>query len=477
MDLSCFTSITVDSRQVRPGSLFLAYPGEKSDGRDFVAAAISQGASGIMYEAADGWQPPPSSVQTHWWPMENLAAQAGMIAAQFFNYPSQFLDVIGVTGTNGKSSITHFVAQAFALHQQKCAVMGTLGNGFLPDLAKTTHTTLFGVPLQQTLAAYVTAQAQYVAMEVSSHALDQGRVNGVQFDTAVFSNLSRDHMDYHKNMQHYFASKAKLFALDKLNYAIINYDDAYAKKLLAQPSAAQQWLYSCDDFHASLPTIVATEIAQHQTGFAVKVQTPWGAGEFETDLLGRFNISNLLATLTVLCLHGINLFDALYYLSKIKPVAGRMQQFKTTQSPLTIVDYAHTPDALEKTLAAIKEHVLGKIICVFGCGGDRDKGKRPLMAQAAQKYADTIIVTNDNPRSENPQHIANEIVAGFSNGTEMAVILDRQQAIVNALQQATTEDVVLIAGKGHENYQIIGKETFPFDDAAVVKHYLQGLDI
>lgn len=469
---SQFSNITDDSRAVTANSIFLAYPGGHVDGRQFIEMAIQKGATCIIYEVQGAWQPPQiKGVEFHG--IDHLREKAGQIAAEFYGEPAKKLQMMGVTGTNGKTSIANFIAQGLAQYHKKCAILGTAGNGFLPNLQKSSHTTLNPVLLQKTLAEFVKQNAAYVAMEVSSHALDQGRVNGIEFETAIFTNLSRDHLDYHATMEAYFAAKSKLFHFPNLKYAVINYDDEYGEKLTQQKIDAQIFLYSAQNkIHSTLPTIAAEKITQTDRGFVAQVVSPWGRGKFESQLLGEFNISNVLAVLSSLCLSGVPFFDALFYISNLKPVAGRMQLLGGDDQPRVIVDYAHTPDALEKALLAMKAHARGQVICVFGCGGDRDRGKRPLMAQIAEKLAEQIILTNDNPRSENPEAIAAEIQKGFTDVNKVKIILDREKAIQTAVQTAGKNDMVLVAGKGHEDYQIIGTQTFPFDDAKMVQKAL-----
>lgn len=472
IDFSLFSSLSDDSRALLPNSIFLAYPGERVDGRQFIEAAIQKGAKCIIYETRDGWRPPQvTGLEFHG--VDNLREKAGQIAAEFYGWPAKSLQMVGVTGTNGKTSVANFVAQGMNQHHKKCAVLGTLGNGFLPHLQKSSHTTLNPILLQKMLAEFVEQAADSVAMEVSSHALDQGRVNGIEFETAIFTNLSRDHLDYHGTLAAYFAAKSKLFHFPNLKYAVINYDDEHGEQLLQQRLEAQIFLYSAQNkIHKNLPTIAAEKISLSDHGFVVQVVSPWGRGEFESRLLGEFNVSNVLAVLTSLCVSGVPFFDALFYVSNLKPVAGRMQLFGGLQKPRVIVDYAHTPDALEKALLAMKAHCRGDLICVFGCGGDRDSGKRPLMAQIAEQLADQIILTNDNPRSEDPAKIVSDIQQGFSLSKKIQIILDRESAIYSAVQNANNNDMVLVAGKGHEDYQIIGNQTLAFDDSLVVQKAL-----
>jgi UDP-N-acetylmuramoyl-L-alanyl-D-glutamate--2,6-diaminopimelate ligase len=470
-------SITQDSRCVAAGTLFLALPGLRVDGRDFISAAIASGAVAILYENSDAYQLPalssPQKIPIIGVP--HLDAHIGLVASRFYGSPSQQMTVIGVTGTNGKTSITQFIAQALTAAQRRCAVIGTLGKGFLPNLTTTGYTTPDAIGLQRDLAECLAHGADSVSMEVSSHSLSQHRVAGVEFDIAVFTNLTQDHLDYHGTMEAYGAAKARLFQFSSLKHAIYNVDDPFGRELLAQhPSSAQALAYSIDSqTTASCPLIVAEQITPTAQGFTMQIRTPWGTGSLHSPLLGRFNLSNLLAVLSVLGALDIPLSLCLSALESLTPVAGRMQAFGGGQGqPRVIVDYSHTPDALKQALMSLREHHPRKLWCVFGCGGDRDRGKRPQMGAIAAEYSDAVVLTNDNPRSELPEQIAADIQAGIPEQAVLHIELDRAAAIAYALKAAAPEDIVLIAGKGHETEQIIGKRILPFSDIETVKKLL-----
>jgi UDP-N-acetylmuramoyl-L-alanyl-D-glutamate--2,6-diaminopimelate ligase len=481
--------ITDDSRAVKPGYLFLAVPGLIADGRKFIDQAIHQGAVAILYDisaldadahldmdAHEAWQKnlsTPCSIPVI--PCQQLDKLRGIIAAKFYEDPSLKMKVIGVTGTNGKTSCTHFIAQALAFNQKCCAIAGTLGNGFLPQLQKSALTTPSALNLQAQLANFLAAGAEFTAMEVSSHSLDQDRVRGVHFDIAVLTQLSRDHLDYHGSIENYAAAKSKLFACPSLTAAVLNYDDMLGQRLIEQHKNHLNIVtYSMEGkAHSSLPSVIAKNIKIIALGFQLEVATPWGEGELSIPLLGKFNISNILAVLAVLGLLEIPFKTILTALSHLKPVVGRMQQFGGGSEPTVIVDYAHTPDALDKALLALKCHKPRELWCVFGCGGDRDPGKRSLMAQVVESYANHIIVTNDNPRHEKPEKIIADICQGFTDQQKIIIQLDRAEAIAYAISHAKAGDMILIAGKGHETVQIIGDQQLPFSDQEQVLRLLR----
>ncbi len=460
------TGLTTDSRQVQTGDVFFAYKGYQADGRDYIDKALAAGAAAIVYDNEQGWSPQQADKNIPFIAVKNLLSHLGDIAARFYEHPSQALLTVGITGTNGKTSCAKLIAEGLTKYHQRCAVLGTLGNGFLPDLKASTHTTLDPISLQAQLAEFVAQGAKAVAMEVSSHALVQERVNGVNFDIAVFTQLSRDHLDYHGDMQSYAQAKEKLFQQPGLRYGIINIDDALGEMLSEKYEKSLQVVtYSasgCQTKHGH--SIFATDIRPLDVGFEVAVKTPHGAGSFKTSLLGRFNISNLLASLGVLLAAEVPFKSALSILSTLGTVKGRMETFGGGNKPQVVVDYAHTPDALQKALQALREHCDGQLWCVFGCGGDRDQGKRPLMAAVAEQFADKMIITNDNPRTESPESIVQDMLSGLQTPQAAAVIYDRAFAIQEAVQSAAVNDIVLVAGKGHEAVQIIGNEQIPFDD-------------
>lgn len=470
--------MTNDSREVKPGSLFLAIPGYTFDGRDFIEAAIANGAAAILYQPAENrwFQTIDRSIPLI--PIADLAKKQGEIAAKFYHQPSADMKIIGVTGTNGKTSVTQFIAQALA-PEIKCALMGTLGVGCLPKLQRANLTTADAITLQKNLAKLRDQGVEAVAMEVSSHALAQHRVAGIQFDIAVFTQLSRDHLDFHGTMQRYAAAKAKLFAHTGLSHRIINYDDELGRKLLQEYAHATGLIGYSISPHANkledlVPTVAALQTQATAQGYIATVHTPWGQDELISPFLGRFNLSNLLAVLSVLGIFNVPLAVALSRLAHLEMVPGRLQCFGgASQQPLVIVDYAHTPDALNKVLNTLREHCRGQLWCVFGCGGDRDIGKRAKMGQVAEQSSDQVVITNDNPRHESPQKIVADICRGLTKPDQATIIFDRSQAIHFAVQSAAINDIVLIAGKGHEDYQILGDNIISFSDRAQVIEQLE----
>jgi UDP-N-acetylmuramoyl-L-alanyl-D-glutamate--2,6-diaminopimelate ligase len=470
------TKLTNDSRQVEEGTLFFATPGLHSDGRHFIEDALNKGAAAILYQLEDKDCQNEFRFEFRQCPiigLRHLFEKQGEIAARFYQNPSQDMTVIGVTGTNGKTSCTHFIAESLKHFKKNCAIMGTLGYGFLPQLQDQGFTTPLGISLQKQFLDLKNQGAEFIAMEVSSHALAQNRVGGTAFDIAVFTQLSRDHLDYHKDMRSYAAAKERLFYQPGLRIAILNLDDSLGLHLARTLDAVQVIGYSLKG-HPSLkiPQIYTQEITLLQQGFHVQVQTPWGTGSFETSLFGEFNLYNLLAVIGVLGSLNLPLHVILQNIAALQPVCGRMQQFGGAGLPSVLVDYAHTPDALEKVLQALRPHCKGKLWCVFGCGGDRDRGKRPMMGTIAEQCSDFTVLTNDNPRTEDPEAIIQEIKDGISNSNKLHVQLDRILAIQYAVQSADPNDIILIAGKGHEDYQIIGEKKFPFSDIEHVQAQL-----
>ncbi len=397
-----------------------------------------------------------------------LQQKLGALAARFYADPSRALQLIGVTGTNGKTSITHFLAQSLP---QPAGLLGTLGYGVYGHLRTASHTTPDALRLQALLAELRDQGVQQVAMEVSSHALDQGRVADLAFKVAVLTNLSRDHLDYHGTLQAYAAAKAKLFHWEGLQTAVLNLDDAFGVRLLGEQLTAKTITYSLKNPQADLFVQQLEKLVQG--GYVAHLHTPQGAGVLHTSLPGLFNLSNLLATLGVLLSLDMSLARALAQLAQVQPVAGRMESFRQPGCPTVVVDYAHTPDALEQVLSALRPHCAGRLYCVFGCGGERDTGKRPLMGAIAEQLADLVIITNDNPRHEDPQHIVRDIVRGLRQPQQVRVMTDRAAAIAYSIAQAKAQDWVLIAGKGHEDYQQVGEQRLPFSDQQQVQAALQ----
>lgn len=485
------TRLVTDSRAIAPGDTFIAYPGSKADGRQFIKQAIANGANAVIWEARgfswnEAWQLPNLAVA-------DLRHHAGEIADYVYSSPSQKLWTVGITGTNGKTSCCHWIAQSFCALGKKAALIGTLGNGFHPALQPTLNTTPDAIRLHELLADYLAQGAQAVAMEVSSHALEQGRVNGVQFDVALLTNLSRDHLDYHGDMHSYAAAKRRLFDWQQLKYVVLNLDDAFGAAIAEQlqDKGVEVVGYGLNDAalalaeHLGLRMVYGGALRMDAHGFSLQIHSSWGGGELHNTLIGRFNVANLLGVMAVLLVSGVTLSNALHELSLISAVPGRMQTFGNGGNrPTVVVDYAHTPDALEKVLQALRDVVGrkpgtygGKLMCVFGCGGDRDRGKRPMMGAIAAKLADVSIITSDNPRSEAPLDIIAAIISGITSGTKKTngtyqIIEDRASAIAQAVLSAHATDIVLIAGKGHESYQEIKGVKYPFSDAEVAQRAL-----
>jgi len=470
------THITQDSRAVGEGSLFVALSGGQVHGLDYAKQAMQQGASAILAELDDDKPLPALGIPVIGLP--DLRKKLGKIADRFYQSPSQKLNVVGITGTDGKTSVSHFMAQAI----NNSAVIGTIGIGAVDNLEQATHTTPDVINVHKTLAEMVQQGIKTVAMEVSSHALDQGRVEGVAFDVAVLTNLSRDHLDYHKTLPAYAAAKAKLFSWQGLDALVINLDDEFGQQIAADFSSKRvksgggvligYGIGHKNDYPEG--SLIAQNVQLTQQGLSADISYAGQTGKLEAAVLGRFNLSNLLASLGSMLALGFPLDDALTQLNQVHTVSGRMEKVPGA-SFLTVVDYAHTPNALETVLSALREHTRNKLICVFGCGGDRDTGKRPLMAAVAEQQADVVIVTDDNPRTESPQKIMQDIVAGFTNPAAVIIEHDRAKAIKIALQQAQQGDAVLIAGKGHENVQILASGCQSFSDREQASKVLQEL--
>lgn len=472
--------LMLDSRSVMPGDLFIAIPGKTVDGRNYIDDAIARGAIAVLWQSDSGSEPIPINWRTSATgeplpviAIDNLTHKVGVLADRFYQAPTKSLYTIGITGTNGKTSTSQFIAQALG-ETKRCGVIGTMGWGFLDHLHASAHTTPDAITCHRQLAELRDQDAYAVAMEVSSHALDQGRVNGVHFDCAVFTNLTHDHLDYHGDMQAYAEAKARLFHWSDLTCHIINQDDAYGRTLIKQHAPNAKLLrYGLDKYYG-MPELYADKIQYHGTGMSLQLHTPYGSGQLEVSLFGQFNVYNLLATLGVLLDSGLTFEQALQRLRQIKPIGGRMQVMHAANKPVVIIDYAHTPDALQQVLTATRQHQFGKLWLVFGCGGDRDKAKRPVMGAIAESFADAVILTNDNPRHEAPEQIIENIRAGFRGTKEIAIEMDRERAIHFALQHADKKDVVVIAGKGHETYQQVGDNKLPFSDTAVVAAFMLG---
>lgn len=464
------SGLTLDSRKASGGDAFFALRGSKGHGIEFAASAVRRGAQLVLAESpAVACEDP--GVPVLW--IDGLREQVGEIAARFHGRPSESLHMVGITGTNGKTSCVQLLAQALTLLGHRAASIGTLGAGVHGQLHEGERTTPDALTVQRLLAEFRDADVSHVAMEVSSHALEQGRVAAVEFEVATFTNLSRDHLDYHGSMQAYGEAKAKLFAWPGLRAAVINIDDAFGQALAGRlPAGVKTLRFSmADDADAE---IAASQVVTSSEGLFFKLRTPWGSRAIHSHLLGRFNVANLLAVVGCLGALGESFARIVTVLEQLQPVNGRMNRLGGLHGqPLVVIDYAHTPDALEQALTALRPHCAGRLICVFGCGGERDAGKRPLMGAIAARLADIALVTDDNPRGEDGDVIVAQIVAGMTEARAMTVERDRAQAIGQALQLARTGDVVLIAGKGHETYQEGAAGKRAFDDLVVAQVALE----
>ncbi len=457
------TGISDDSRAVCAGDLFVAVRGEASDGHDYVAAAAASGAVAILAErdvAADV----PVLVA------DDLKRQRSAVADLVYAQPSAALTCVGVTGTNGKTSIACYVAELAARLGRPAGYMGTIGWGEPGALSAASLTTESAIMVQARLADFRDRSLDWAVLEVSSHALDQHRVDAVRFNYAVFSNLSRDHLDYHGDFESYGRAKARLFRFPELAAAVINLDDDFGRALAQELAGAVEVLGYGEDVAASIRW---SELDYHSAGVRGCFHTPWGDARFELPLFGDFSVANAAAALAVLCHSGCSLPDVVAALATLTPVPGRVEFF--TGAPTLVVDYAHTPDALAKMLASLRPHLAdaegekSRLICLCGSGGDRDRGKRPLMAAAACEHADEVWLTSDNPRSEDPAAIIDDMLQGVPANASVQVCVDRREAIEAAVRSAGAGDLVVIAGKGHEDYQEVNGQRLPFDDRAIAR--------
>ncbi len=459
------TALTLDSRTVVPGALFMALTGTSQDGRRFISDAVARGAAAVVSESASDGR--LGSVPVIACP--GLRPLVGTIADRFYGSPSRALSVIGITGTNGKTTTSHLIAQALST-RNPCAVIGTLGNGFPGALLPADRTTPDAVSLHRWLDRFRREGAHAASVEVSSHALDQGRVGGVRFAGAVFTNLTRDHLDYHGDMERYGQAKALLFALPDIDFAVLNSDDPFSATLQGRVNPrARQW------FYGNTGDVRIRGAEAFAKGLQIDFVVPEGSVTLKSALIGRFNVYNLAAALTTLLASGWSARDAADALAVVAPIPGRMEPFPgRVDQPFVVVDYAHTPDALEKALAGARAHTAGRVVCVFGCGGDRDRGKRALMGACASRFADLAIVTHDNPRHEDPERIVADILSGVPDDARerFLVMGDRQAAIARALREASPGDIVVIAGKGHEEYQQFGDRRVPYSDRLTVRQLL-----
>lgn len=457
-----------DSRQVRPGDLFLAYPGQGVDRRKFISRALDAGACAVLWEPGDGFEWNPD------WAVPNLAvaglrALSGPLAHELAGHPGEKLDLLAVTGTNGKTTVSQCLARVYP---ELCTVVGTLGAGFVDQLEPTGFTTPEATTLARLLAEQVNQGARACALEASSIGIEEGRLGGVRVDTAIFTNLTQDHLDYHGTMEAYGKAKEKLFQWPRLRLAVINLDDAFGRHL-ARVTTAEKVLGYTLEGRRDIPAVLEVKDVQiTSSGQAFQLNTPWGSCEIKTSLVGRFNVANLMAVAAVLLDRGLSLQEVSERLLRLQSPPGRMERYGGVKAPLVMVDYAHTPDALLNALTVLRPVAAargGRLLCVFGCGGERDKSKRPIMGQVATSHADEVWVTSDNPRSENPLEIIQEICRGAPTAQVEA---NRALAITQALMSASEKDVILVAGKGHETYQEIAGIRHPFIDGKQVAQAL-----
>lgn len=456
--------LALDSRRLGEGFLFLACAGASNHGLDFSVQAVRAGAIAIAFDTSTA-KSIPDNIDVPLIPIDNLAAKVGEISNRFFARPSQHLKVIGVTGTNGKSTVAWLIAQSLEILGTSCAYSGTLGYGVDTVDVDDDMTSPDAVEMQRRLAGFVDAGAQHAAIEVSSHALDQRRVDGVSFAATLFTNLSRDHLDYHGDMRSYGDAKARLFIDCPADQRIINLDSEFGAELASRCRDDVITVSTNFDRVANgRPYVFVRSVVAQEAGSEVSIQSSWGEQVFNISLPGDFNVANSVLAIAYLLSTGFSLSDACDALSQVSAPPGRMQRVQATEGPAVYVDYAHTPGAIEVALRALRAHTRGRLWCVFGCGGDRDTGKRPLMGRAAERLADALLITNDNPRGEAPAAIIADIIAGLANASSATVIENRAAAIAWAIANAAANDVILIAGKGHENYQIIGDERLDFSD-------------
>ena len=464
------SGVADDSREVRPGDLFLAYPGDAADGRRYIADAIERGASAVVWEADGSNGVVWDELRVPNVAVSGLRDLAGNIAHAVLGDPSERLSLVAVTGTNGKTSCTQWIARA---HPRRCAIIGTLGAGFPDALTETGFTTPQATTLARCLAGFIADGADACALEASSIGIAEGRMNGAHVDIAAFTNLTRDHLDYHGTMEAYAAEKARLFQWPGLRAAVINLDDPFGRQLVAGTSARLKIGYTLDKATASVDMLLAaSDLRPEADGLAFTLHAPQGDCDVRSRVAGRYNVANLLAVAGVLLAAGLPFEQMAARLSALVPPPGRMQRCGGAGRPMVVIDYAHSPDALANALSALRDEATarsGRLVCVFGCGGDRDHGKRPLMGEVASRLADRVVLTSDNPRSESAQAIIDEILPG---APEARVIVDRREAIATAIAEAAPTDILLLAGKGHEGYQEIAGAFHPFSDLAETERAL-----
>ncbi len=475
------SGVAIDSRKVKPGNLFMAYRGTVANGVDYIEDAIRAGAIVVLVDENEEIDLQSLSVPVV--RVTDLRKSAGIIISRFYDEPSKQMQVIGVTGTNGKTTISYMIAQVMHLLGQQPAVIGTIGNGQFGKVESANTTTPDPVTLHSLFSDWVN-EVDSVVMEVSSHALDQGRVSGTAFDIAVFTNLSRDHLDYHKSIEDYAAAKFQLFHSFGAKNAVINIDDVYGLNLINQlPEILPVVAYSTkpikqDVDKKNIAFVYCEKIEKDNLKTKLYIQSPWGQFTIQIKLLGTFNIENILAAFSSLCVSGLPAEKVAQVLSDFAGIPGRMEYFATQSTndmkPLIVVDYAHTPDALEKALNSLRPYCKGKLYCVFGCGGDRDVGKRSEMGSIAESLSDHIVLTNDNPRFESAEKIIENILEGIKDKSRVVIKYDRSDAIINTFLNANKDDLILVAGKGHETTQKIGSTLLPFSDRELARRLSEG---
>jgi len=459
--------IELDSRRVQEGQAFLAVEGASTHGLAYAAQAQAHGASVVIHDGLA--EVPALGIPAVAVP--ELGSLLSSIAARFFHSPSDHLAVAGVTGTNGKTSTAHYIAQSWQRVSGDAGIIGTIGYGPIGSLAPANMTTPDPITLQGMLSECIDQGVEKLAMEVSSHALDQGRCDDVAFDAAVFTNLSRDHLDYHRTMEAYSAAKRRLFIDCHPRFAVINLDDSFGKILAGEiGNGTQVFTYGTN----GSSELRGSVLHMNSSGMTLNIESPWGGGEVRTGLLGAFNVANLLAAAGTLALLGMPWSQVMYQLEIMRAVPGRMHCMGgEVGRPVVVVDYAHTPDALRQALTALRSHLHGQLVCVFGCGGDRDSGKRPMMARVAESLADRLVITSDNPRSEKPAAIIGDMLTGLDDPDQAQVVEDRAAAIRQAVLESSAGDIVLVAGKGHEAWQEMKGQKVPFSDEATVNAALE----
>lgn len=464
-------NIKLDSREIKKNDLFVGLNGTTYDGKSFIHAAINQGAVAILIdsEKKQAYYNKINNIPAIFLP--SLKKNISNIAGRFYNYPDQNLSLIAITGTNGKTSITQLIAQWVHLLGIKSATMGTIGNGLYNQTTETRNTTDSPIEIQNTLYSFVQNKVKLAAIEVSSHALIQHRVKALHFAAAVFTNLSHEHLDYHKDMTCYEQAKWRLFSEHQVGYSIINLDDAIGKKWLRKLSKKTVAVSMQNHFISDYANqwIKVKNITYKDHYILISIHSTWGQGTIKSFLIGNFNIMNLLLSLATLLVLNYSFDDLIKISEQLKPISGRMEMFTIKKNKKIIVDYAHTPDGLKQALKAIKLHFKGKIWCVFGCGGDRDQKKRSLMGHIAEKYADMLVITHDNPRNENPKKIIQDIISGIQFTKKITIIEERKEAIFYSVNQACANDIIYIAGKGHEQYQIINNIKIRYSDQNTIK--------